>query len=88
MSRKQAQPDNPEFKRVLNYSETFSTDSGLITLKDMRRTFFDRVSYVPGDPYATAFAEGQRSVVAQILSNLKQSSHPEMFEPSLDEYED
>lgn len=80
-------PDNKEYKRVLYYAETFSTESGRAVLKNMRRTYFDRQSYVPGDQFATTFAEGQRSVVADILSFLSQSKHPELFE-TLDEIEE
>jgi hypothetical protein len=54
----------------------------------MRKSYFDRTSYVPGDPYATAFAEGQRSVVSDILSFLSQSKHPELFEEVPDDYQD
>jgi hypothetical protein len=80
------QPDNKAYKKVKAYSETFSTESGLAVLRDMRKTYFDRQSYSPGDPYATAFAEGQRSVVADLLSFLLQSKHPELFLEESDEF--
>jgi len=83
---KKEQPASPEFKRVKLYYETFSTESGKAVLKDLRNSFYDAQSYVPGDPYATAFSEGCRSVVLGILNALKQSQHPELFEESLDEY--
>jgi hypothetical protein len=84
--RHKSVPDNKEYKRVLPYFETFSSESGKAVLKDMRKMYFDRQSYVPGDQYATAFLEGQRSVVADILSFLSQSKHPEIFEESPDDY--
>jgi len=82
------EPQNKEYKRVKLYAETFSTGPGQVVLKDLRRQYCDTSSYTPGDPYETAFREGQRSVVLGILSELRQSNHPEKFEESQDEYEE
>ena len=40
---------------------------GLNILGDLSMKFYDRPSYAPGDPHATAFNEGQRSVIAFII---------------------
>lgn len=79
-------PNSEQYRKVVLYYETFSSESGKAVLRMMRNTYFDRQSYVSGDPYATAFAEGQRSVVADIISFLSQSKHPEIFEESPDDY--
>lgn len=86
--RRKEQPDNKEYKRVLYYFETFSSEPGMAVLKDMRSIYYDRQSYVPGDPDQTAFREGQRSVVFEILSALKSSKHPEIFEVPDVEFEE
>lgn len=82
------QLDNPDFKRVKLYFETFSTESGIATMKDLRKRYYDRLSYVPGDTHEMAFREGQKSIIFDILSDLKLSQHPELFEAVEDEYQD
>lgn len=52
------------------YLAAFGTPSGQKTLAHLRQLFGDRLSYVAGDAYATAFREGQRSVIVHILSLL------------------
>ena len=79
------QPNSKEFKRVLAYFETFSTESGQAVLRDLLKSFYDVPSYVRGDTYEAAFREGNRGVIFYILSMLKQSKHPEAFERTPDE---
>ncbi len=45
----------------------FALPSGEEALKHLRRLFYDRGSFVKGDPYHTAFKEGQRDVVGYII---------------------
>jgi len=49
------------------YSAAFESVSGKKVLEDMRKSFGDRLSYQKGDPYETAFREGQRDVYLRIL---------------------
>lgn len=39
-------------------------------LQDLCSIFYDRSSYTQGDPYHTAFQEGQRSVISFIINKL------------------
>lgn len=58
-------------KRVAAYREAFGTGSGTFVLADLAARF--RVmapTYVPGDPTATAYQEGQRNVLLWIFSQL------------------
>jgi hypothetical protein len=49
------------------YLRTFDTEDGKIVLKDLEaRCGYNAVSHVAGDPYETAFREGQRSVILAI----------------------
>ena len=59
--------------RVRDYRQTFGTQSGRRVLQDLRTSFSKRVSYTKGDPYDTAFREGERNVVLKIESMLKMS---------------
>lgn len=41
----------------------FQSPDGKSAFKALETEFSDRISHTPGDPYATAFNEGQRSVI-------------------------
>lgn len=58
-----------------------------LVVQDLKQKYFYQPSYSPGDPYGTAYREGQRSVVFDIFSQLKASQHPEMFETPEEEGE-
>lgn len=69
-------PDSPKtVKKVQAAYRLFEmSPDGKAVLDDLCDAYYDRVSFVPGDPHTTAFNEGQRSVVAaifQILEDLK-----------------
>lgn len=54
-----------------NYQETFaSLDNYVLNDLIKKYGFFDKTTFVQGDPSATAFNEGQRSVVISILTKL------------------
>ena len=58
---------------VSNYKTTFNTDTGKIVLEDLKkRSHFYNTTHVKGDPYESAFYEGQRSLVVFIESLLNQ----------------
>jgi hypothetical protein len=70
-------PDSPATaKRTEAAYRIFETSSdGQRVLDDLCEAYYDRTSFVSGDPQATAFNEGARSVVLaifQILEDLKQ----------------
>lgn len=44
--------------------------AGIKVLEDLSARFYDVASYTPGDPYHTAFKEGQRFVIRSILQQL------------------
>ncbi len=71
--------ESAAYKRIKSYYNTFCTEAGKTVLKDLKK-MFDVQSYIPGDPYATAFNEGRRSVLNEIMSTLRLSKHPELFE--------
>lgn len=48
------------------YHVTFTSTSGAEVLEDLSKTYLMVESHTPGDPYTTAFREGQRSIVLQI----------------------
>ena len=48
-------------KIVAAYKEVFKSSAGQIVLEDMEKSWVFRISHTPGDPYGTAFKEGQRS---------------------------
>ncbi len=76
--RKQNRPpqDPKETKKILAAYRVFEQSvDGQIVLQDLCDSYYDRTSFVPGDSHATAYAEGQRSVVLaifEILEELKQ----------------
>lgn len=65
------------------YIELFKTDLGSKVLKDLiKSTFYLNTTHVPGDPYTTAFNEGQRALVARILrtANINYAHLTELME--------
>lgn len=48
------------------YKECFGSVAGKLVLDDMNKAWMKRVSHTKGDPYETAFKEGQRSVPVRI----------------------
>jgi len=52
----------------LVYNRLFQQDAdGAAVLEELAARYYDRQSYVPGDPHATSYQEGQRSVVMYLL---------------------
>lgn len=48
---------------AMQLKEILISDAGKGVLDVLESEFADRTSHVPGDPYTSAFNEGQRSVV-------------------------
>lgn len=48
-----------------------TSGDGQTVLADLCESYMDRSSFVPGDSHATAFNEGQRSVVLAIFALLE-----------------
>ncbi len=62
--------------RAWFYREAFGTKQGEYVLGDLIKTFgYWEPSHTPGDPYETAFREGQRRVISRIIkfSNMQPS---------------
>lgn len=55
-----------EFNRHKKCYDLYTSPLGKEVYKDMRQNYSDRDSFVPGDPHATCFMEGQRSIVLGI----------------------
>lgn len=53
------------------YQKVFTSPVGQTVVEDLRKSFGDRPSFVPGDPHGTSFREGQRDVYLTILSMLE-----------------
>lgn len=66
-----------ERQASLDCKETYTaTEAGARTLDRLRKSFGDRPSYQRGDPYETAYNEGQRSVYLAILLFIAQADLP------------
>lgn len=59
-----------------DYLSCFTSSSGQRVLEDMKKSYSDRSSYVTGDPYETAYNEGQRSVYLSILFLMEEAKNP------------
>jgi hypothetical protein len=70
--------------RTMDYTACFGTASGQRVLEDLYRSYGRRTSYSKGDPYETAYREGQRSVYLSIRVLLRLDQLPEV-EPEEDE---
>lgn len=72
MARKRIVPPGPAQPDPVNVSEAYrivaATPEGQIMLRDMVRRFAygSRSNIVPGDPYMSAWKEGQRSVMVHL----------------------
>lgn len=65
------------------YVDLFKSDLGDQVLKDLiKSTYFLNTTHVPGDPYTTAFNEGQRALVGRILrtANINYGKLTQMME--------
>jgi len=52
----------------LNYRRTFESDDGKVVLEDLKkRCYFMQTTHQPADPNESAFLEGQRFVILNIL---------------------
>lgn len=74
MTEKQEQEDKESQKRQRAYYDLFTSKLGQTILEDMRVGFCG-TSHVAGDPYTTAFNEGQRVVVLKIEAIIKTVEH-------------
>ena len=50
----------------LSYRRTFGTEDGEIVLRDLKKRFGYEATTFSGDPYESAFNEGQRAAVLLI----------------------
>lgn len=58
-----------------SYRVTFNNDDGEIVLADLKaRLNYDQTTFVPGDPYQSAFLEGQRSAALHIARMITEES--------------
>lgn len=58
--------------RLHDYQTVFESVEGRRVLADlMDASGFLQINYVPSDPTGTAFNEGKRAIVVEILKNLK-----------------
>ena len=57
----------------LAYRRTFNTDDGRKVMEDLQKRFcFGITTFVSGDPYTSAFNEGQRAAVLLITRMLSE----------------
>ena len=60
----------------LKYRRTFNTDDGEQVLADLKRRFGFETTTFSGDPYQTAFNEGQRAALLLIVRMLSDQKEP------------
>jgi len=60
----------------LSYRRTFTTEDGEIVLRDLKKRFGYEATTFSGDPYETAFNEGQRAAVLLIDRMLSEGKEP------------
>ena len=61
-----------------DYCGVFSSGSGAKVLRDLMLEFhFVAGTHIPGDPYETAFREGERNVILYILSKMERLGEPQ-----------
>lgn len=63
-------------KIVTAYAEAMKSRDGAVMLSDLVKRFAQRGSFVPDDPHATSYREGQRSVVLSIQRYMTFASLP------------
>lgn len=74
-----------EYKQSIgDYGRTFGSVIGGRVLDDLRKMFGNRQSHVPGDPYETAFRDGQRSVYLYLLTKIELAQNPEKLSAKLE----
>lgn len=76
-------------KRCSNqeYLLTFAGNPGVKVYKELIADFYDRPSYVKGDPYETAKREGERAVILRIKDKIRQARNPKLKQLMADEME-
>ncbi len=57
------------------YKNVFRSPDGSTVLTDFIDKFYKHTSHTPGDPYTTAYKEGQRAVVIYILSRIEKAEN-------------
>ena len=60
----------------LTYRRTFNTEDGERVLSDLKSRFGFEATTFTGDPYQTAFNEGQRATVLLIVRMLSDKKEP------------
>jgi len=60
----------------LSYRRTFNTDDGEVVLQDLKSRFGFEATTFSGDPYESAFNEGQRAAVLLIVRMLSEGKEP------------
>ena len=69
-----------------NYRRTFDTQDAQMVLEHLKVCFgFYNTTHVKGDPYDTAFFEGQRSVILHLMKMLEEQKKPKQIEGLKDE---
>lgn len=72
-------------RRKGDYETTFGSPNGQRVIADLMTTFnWGRSSHTPGDPYETAFREGERHVILHILNTLGKRSDSSWINDKLD----
>ena len=61
----------------LAYRRTFNTDDGERVLSDLKTRFGFGATTFSGDPYQSAFNEGQRAAVLLIVRMLSEGKEPQ-----------
>ena len=61
----------------LAYRRTFNTDDGEQVLSDLKKQFSFETTTFSGDPYQSAFNEGQRATVLLITRMLSDEKEPQ-----------
>jgi len=65
--------ENKDHKQLkTDYQTTFDTKEGKRVLADLQSAYYHRSSHTKGDPYETAFREGQRNVIIRIINLIKE----------------
>ena len=61
----------------LAYRRTFGTDDGAQVLGDLKKRFSFETTTFSGDPYQSAFNEGQRAALLLIVRMLSDEKEPQ-----------
>lgn len=67
----------------LKYRRTFNTEDGEQVLDDLKRRFGFEATTFSGDPYQTAFNEGQRAALLLIVRMLSEKRNQQMSEEAI-----